>query len=127
MKVAVTATGRELTSEVDPRFGRAGWFLVVDTDGGELEVIDNTRGREASSGAGVQAAQRIASAGAEYLLTGHCGPNAFRALEAAGVKVVVGVGGTVEEAVAKLVGGDLNVAPGADVGGHHGQTGRRGR
>lgn len=120
MKIAVTSTGREPSSEVDPRFGRAAWFVVVETDDGSFEAIDNADGGRASSGAGVQAAQKIAAAGAEYLLTGHCGPNAYRALEAAGIKVVVGVAGRVEEAVARLKSGELSVADGADVGGHHG-------
>lgn len=120
MKVAVTAEGKDLTSAVDPRFGRAAWFVVVDTESGDVASLDNRAGKEAASGAGVQAAQQIAGAGAEYLLTGHCGPNAFRVLEAAGVKVVLGVAGTVEEAVARLTRGDMEVAGGADVGGHHG-------
>ena len=120
MKVAVTSTGKDLASEVDPRFGRARWFLVVDADTGDVEAIDNSKGGSAASGAGVQAAQRIAGAGAEYVLTGHCGPNAFRALEAAGVKVIVDVGGTVQEAIDRLARGELEAASGADVGGHHG-------
>jgi len=118
MRVAVTATGTTLSSEVDPRFGRAGSFLVIDTETRDVEILDNTAGVEAMSGAGVQAAQRVVQSGAEVLITGHCGPNAFRTLSAAGVKVLSGASGTVEEALAKLESGDLEEADSADVTGH---------
>ena len=83
-----------------------------------MEALDNSVGVSASSGAGVQAAERVARAGVEYLLTGHCGPNAFRALSAAGVKVITGVEGSVEDALGKLARGELRASGGADVGGH---------
>jgi len=118
MKVAVTATGQDTASSVDPRFGRAQWVLVVDTETKAVEVLDNSAGVSAASGAGVQAAERVARAGVEYLLTGHCGPNAFRALDAAGIKVVTGVEGTVKEALERLARGELKPSRGADVGGH---------
>jgi predicted Fe-Mo cluster-binding NifX family protein len=119
MKIAVTSTGPELSSEVDPRFGRSRWFIVTDPEKGEFDVIDNSAGVSAGSGAGVQAAERVARAGAEYLLTGHCGPNAFRALSQAGVKVVTGVDGTVREAIDRLQAGVYETAAGADVEAHH--------
>lgn len=118
MKIAVTADGNEATSPVNPRFGRAPWFVVVDTESGDVEAIDNSVGIDASSGAGVQAAQKIAASGAECLLTGHCGPNAFRALGAAGIRVVVGVDGTVEDAVKRFQAGEFTDSAGPDVGGH---------
>lgn len=118
MKVAVTAEGNDAKSRVHPRFGRAPWFVVVDTESGSVEAVDNSTGIDASSGAGVQAAQRISSTGAEYLLTGHCGPNAFRTLEAAGIKVAVGVDGTVEDAVRRFEAGEFSDSTGPDVGGH---------
>lgn len=119
MKIAVTATGPELDAQVDPRFGRARWFVVVDTDGGDPEVVDNSTGVNAGSGAGVQAAESVSKLGAKHVLTGHCGPNAFRALSAAGVTVVSGVEGTVREAVEKFKSGGYEAASGADVDGHH--------
>ena len=118
MKVAVTATGTTLESDVDPRFGRARRFLVVDTDSRDVQVIENAEGAKAMSGAGVQAAQRIAESGAEVLITGHCGPNAFRALGAAGVSVYVGASGSVEHALEELESGRLKEAGAPDVGGH---------
>ncbi len=118
MKIAVTSRGPEMTSDVDPRFGRAKWFVIVDTETGESEAIDNTSGVEAGSGAGVQAAARVAGSGVEYVLTGHCGPNAFRTLAAAGVKIITSVTGTVEEAVGKIKDGELSPTDAADVNGH---------
>lgn len=120
MKIAVSSTGPEMASVVDPRFGRAPWFVVVNTDTGQARSIDNEKGVNAGSGAGVQAAEAVVREGVEYVLTGHCGPNAFRALDAAGVRVVVDVGGTVAEAVDKLVAGELKEVTGPDVDGHHG-------
>ena len=118
MRVAVTATGATLSSEVDPRFGRAKAFLVIDTETKNVEVLDNAAGVGAMSGAGVQAAQRIVESGAEALITGHCGPNAFKTLSAAGVTVLLGASGTVEDALAALESGDLKETGSADVAGH---------
>jgi predicted Fe-Mo cluster-binding NifX family protein len=107
MKIAVTASGDTLESKVDPRFGRARWFLIVDTESGEHEAIDNLSSVEAASGAGVQSAQRVVDSGAEYLITGRCGPNAARALENGGIKVIEGVGGTVMDAIDAIKKGGL--------------------
>ena len=95
MKIAITSTGDTKSSKADPRFGRARYFLIFDTATSEYEVIDNTINMEAPQGAGIQAAETVVDQGAKILITGHCGPKAFRALEAAGVKLVVGVAGTV--------------------------------
>ena len=84
MRVASSATGGAVSSEVDPRCGRAKWFLIFDADGGECEAIDNSEGVGASSGAGIRAARFVVEHGAECVLTGRCGPNACSALEAAG-------------------------------------------
>ncbi len=118
MKIAVTARGPEMTSDVDPRFGRARYFVIIDTETGASETIDNQSGVEAGSGAGVQAAARVAGLGVKYLLTGHCGPNAFRTLAGAGVEVITSVEGTVEDAVAKFKRGELSSTDAADVNGH---------
>lgn len=120
MRVAVSSTGPEAGSAVDPRFGRAAWFVVVDTSTGQVKALNNQAGADARSGAGVQAAEAVVREEVEYVLTGHCGPNAFRALAAAGVKVVVDVGGTVQEAVDHLKSGMLKPVAGPDVDGHSG-------
>jgi predicted Fe-Mo cluster-binding NifX family protein len=99
VKIAVTAQGQDLTSELDARFGRARWFVVVDTESGETRAIDNSEGADATSGAGVAAGQRIIDSGADIVVTGRCGPNAQRVLTSAGIRIAERRGGTVGEAV----------------------------
>jgi len=118
MKIVVSSVGGSLDSEVDPRFGRARMFLFVDTETGKTESIDNSSGANAPQGAGIQAAETISRLGADCLLTGHCGPKAFRTLEAAGIKVYTGAYGTIAEALEQLESGDLHLSSGPDVGGH---------
>ncbi|MFW2366276.1 MAG: NifB/NifX family molybdenum-iron cluster-binding protein [Desulforhopalus sp.] len=118
MKVAVTAKGSELSSPVDPRFGRAAFIIIVDTATMAHEALDNNANVNAFKGAGIQAATMIADKGVEVLLTGYCGPNAFKTVQAGGVKVVNDVSGTVEEAVKKFLNGEVIYSDGANVDGH---------
>ena len=103
---------------MDSRFGRAEWILLVDTESGEFEALNNSESVDLSRGAGIQTAERVATGGAEVIITGHCGPNAFRTLEAAGVKVVVGASGTVAEALESFKAGSLTTVSAPDVEGH---------
>ncbi len=98
MKVAISAASPALDSDVDPRFGRCAYFVVVDPETMQFEAIDNANGPSAH-GAGIATAQMVAESGATVVLTGNCGPNAFQALEAAGIEVVTGVSGTVGQAI----------------------------
>ena len=118
MKIAVTSQGTDLDAAVDPRFGRARFFLVVDTDSGEAEVVDNATNLNAAQGAGIQAARQVAELGVSAVLTGHVGPKAFATLRAAGVPVHTGAQGTVREAVAAFKAGTLARAADATVEGH---------
>ncbi len=118
MKVAVTSQGPDLSSAVDPRFGRAKYFVIVDAESGGFEAVDNAQNLNAPQGAGIQAAQNVSAKGAGVLITGHCGPNAFRTLSAAGIKVLTGAEGTVSEALEKFKAGELKESEGADVEGH---------
>ena len=118
MKIIVTASDRDLDAAVDPRFGRARYFVVVDTDTDKHEIVDNIQNLNAAQGAGVQAAQTVAGLGAEAILTGHCGPKAYRILEAAGMRLHVGITGTVREAIARFKEGNLSTADGPDVEQH---------
>jgi predicted Fe-Mo cluster-binding NifX family protein len=118
MKVAITSQGSELSSEVDPRFGRCGWFIVVDTEDGSWEAVDNTSSRRAAHGAGIQSAQNVARQGAKVVLTGHCGPKAYGALEAGGIKVVEGAGGTVADALEKFKSEGARPSEGDEARGH---------
>lgn len=118
MKIAVTSQGKELESPVDPRFGRAAYIIIVDSETSNFEVIDNKENINALKGAGIQAASNISNKGAEVLLTGFCGPNAFKTLQAAGVKVANDASGTVREAVKAFLDGKLPFADEANAEGH---------
>lgn len=118
MKIAITALGMDLDSEVDPRFGRARYILILDSDGAIEDVIDNSANLNAMRGAGIQAGKAIADKKVEVLLTGHCGPNAFRALHAARIKVVTEQQGKVREALARLNRGEVTFTDAADVEAH---------
>ena len=118
MKIAVTSQGTDLESKVDPRFGRAAYIIVFDTAGGKIEVLDNSENLNAFKGAGIQAAVSVGDSGAEVLLTGFCGPNAFKTLTAAGVRVANDVAGTVKDALNAFKGGRVTFADDANVDGH---------
>ena len=118
MKVAITSQGSDLSSPVDPRFGRAKCFMVVDTDTGAFEAHDNTQNLNAAQGAGVQAGRTVAELGAEAVVTGHVGPKAFATLQAAGVKIYIGAKGSVKEALEQFKAGMLSCADQASVEGH---------
>jgi predicted Fe-Mo cluster-binding NifX family protein len=118
MKIAVTSKGSDLTSQVDPRFGRAAYILIVDTDSLEFEIVDNSENASSFKGAGIQAATVISDRGAEVLLTGHCGPNAFKTLQAGEIKVVNDVEGRVMDAVKTFNQGHYTFAEEPNVDGH---------
>jgi predicted Fe-Mo cluster-binding NifX family protein len=118
MKIAITAGGPTLDSPVDPRFGRASRFILFDTNTRDHTTIDNTQAIDSAQGAGIQAAETVARAGAECLITGHCGPKAFRVLSAAGIRVCTGASGSVAEAIAAFESGKLTDTLSADVEGH---------
>lgn len=98
MKIAVTSTGADLGAEVDPRFGRCRYLMIVDPESRQWEAVENWNA-QATSGAGPATAQTVVDKGAEVLITGECGPKAAQALAAGGVRVITGVKGTVEEVV----------------------------
>ncbi len=108
MKIAISAQGREMNSPVDPRFGRAAWLIIIDSDTRQIvDVIDNTAARDAAHGAGINAATVVAESGAEVVLTGRVGPKAFAVLDAAGIKVISDANGTVEETLNAFLSGGL--------------------
>lgn len=117
MKIAVTSKGKDLDAQVDPRFGRAAWILIIDTDSLDVDALDNTENINAFKGAGIQAGVMVSDRGAKALLTGYCGPNAFKTLKAAGVKVVNNVSGIVKEAVQNFKDGKYTYAEAANAEG----------
>ena len=118
MKIAITSQGKNLDSQVDPRFGRAAYILIVDSDDDTVEVLDNSENVNAFKGAGIQAAAMVGDIGADVLLTGFCGPNAFKTLAAAGVKVANDASGTVRDAMEAFKKGKVSFADDANVEGH---------
>ena len=98
MKMCVSADTGSLEAQVDPRFGRCQYFVFVDSETLEFEAVRNTAAG-ATGGAGIQAAQTVANHGAQLVVTGNVGPNAYQALSAAGIQIVTGAAGTVREAI----------------------------
>ncbi len=126
MKVAVSSLGQDLDSQLDLRFGRCAYFLIVDTDTMAFEVINNAAAG-AAGGAGIQAGQAVANAGANVVLTGNVGPNAFQTLSSMGLKIYTGLNGTVREVVEQFKQGALKEVADATVGSKAGMGGGRRR
>ena len=119
MKIAITSMGAKLEDKVDPRFGRCHYFILFDTDTNKSEAIENA-GAQGMGGVGIQSGQIMADKGVKVVLTGSCGPNAFQTLQAAGIKVITGVNGTVQEAIDKFKSDELKAISQANVSAHSG-------
>jgi len=120
MKIAITSQGKEQNSQPDMSFGRAKWFIIYDEDTGRLEAIENAQNVQTAHGAGINAAQTVADLGAGVVLTGNVGPNAFRTLQAAGIRIVLFDKDrkTVEDVLQGWKTGDFSEATKATVKGH---------
>lgn len=118
MRIVITASGKDLESPVDPRFGRAAFLIVADVETGAFEVHDNVQNLNAVQGAGIQAARQVVDLGAGAVITGHVGPKAFVALQAAGVKVYAGAAGSIRQAIEQYKAGQLAETGQATVEGH---------
>jgi len=119
MKICITSTGDNLDSNVDPRFGRCRYFIIYNTDTDEFEAMENDS-REAMGGAGISAAQNIVSKNVQAVLSGHFGPNAFKVLQSASVKLYSNVSGTVRTAIAEFKNNDLKILSSPDAPSHFG-------
>jgi len=118
MKIAFPTSNAIPTAPVEARFARAPFFLVFDVTCSTWETVDNTQVLNAAQGAGIQAAETLVRHQVNAVLTTHCGPKAFRALQAAGVTVYTGVSGTVQDALQEFLADRLTPAVQADVDGH---------
>jgi len=125
MRIAVSATAPGLDADVDPRFGRCQYFIIVDPQSMEFEALENSSAM-AAGGAGISAAQMIADKGVEVVLTGNCGPNAHQTLSAAGIQVITGVSGRIKDAVEAYNTGKLQSSTQPNVGSHYGMGMGRG-
>jgi len=122
MKVAVSSTGSDLDAQIDPRFGRCAYFLIVNPDDMTFEAFEN-ESVSLGGGAGIQSAQFVASKGATVVITGNVGPNAIRTLNAAGLEVIVGVSGPIRQAIERYKRGELSRTDQANVPDHSGMGG----
>ncbi|MBN2569426.1 MAG: NifB/NifX family molybdenum-iron cluster-binding protein [Deltaproteobacteria bacterium] len=120
MKVAVTTYDRDISGKVDLSFGRAKWFVVVDIESGSIEAHSNAQNVNALQGAGIQAAQNIANLGVDIVLTGNVGPNAFKALKAAGIRIFIIDKDTekADDALSRWKSGSLKEVDDATIEGH---------
>lgn len=118
MKLAITSSGKDLDSQMDLRFGRAKGFIIYETDNDAFEFVDNVQNLEAAQGAGIQAAQNVVNKDVEVVITGHCGPKAFKVLSISGVKIYTVEAGKISEVIEKFKKGELQEAASADVEGH---------
>ena len=123
MKICVTSQGKDLSSEVDPRFGRCKYFIFVDSDSLEFEAVENLNA-QFSGGAGIQPGQFMASKGVKAILTGNIGPNAFGTLQAAKIEVFTGASGNVKDVIEKYKKGKLISTQGPSVGSKFGMPGK---
>ena len=119
MKICVTATAGDLNAQVDPRFGRCQYFVIVDSETMAFEAMAN-EAIAAPGGAGIQAAQTMVNKGVDVVISGNIGPNAFQVLSTAGVKIATGAYGTVQEATEMYKSGKLGETGAATVADHAG-------
>jgi len=121
MKIAVTSTGPTFDDNVEARFGRCPYFLIIDTDTTQLEAIENPN-MALGGGAGIQSAQLMSEKGVIAVLTGNCGPNAFNVFGQADIQVIVGVNGPVRNAVEQFKTGAFSSASQPNVASHFGMN-----
>ena len=119
MKIAISSSGQILDSQIDRRFGRAEYFIIVETDSMAFEVLDNEN-VGASSGAGINTAKLLVDTDVKAVLTGNCGPNAQKTLSSAGIKLYTGVSGIISDAIESFKTGKLSEAVQSNVNAHFG-------
>ena len=118
MIIAVSSQGQELTSPVDPRFGRAQYFIIYNTDNDSFEAISNDQNVRAAQGAGIQASETVARQKPEIVISGNFGPKAHHALTAVGIKTALFSDGTVNDAIELAKTNKLQFSDSANVEGH---------
>lgn len=118
MRICVSSQGPYLASEVDPRFGRARFFIIYDDEAEDYEVIDNEQNVGAAGGAGIQSATTVAEKGCRWVVSGHMGPRALSVLKEAGIRVATGASGKVSDTLRRYRNGELDEIDSADVSPH---------
>ncbi len=118
MKIAVTSQGDDLTSLIDLRFGRAAYIIIIDTDTMRFKTINNLKNKNAFKDAGIRAANKVCKDGAEVLITGFCGPSAYRILRESGIMVADRLNGRVLDVVENFKTGQLVFSNSANTEGY---------
>lgn len=126
MKVCISSTGQNLEATVDPRFGRAQYFIIVDSETMAFEAVANPA-MTAGGGAGTKAAQLVINNGVGIVLTGNVGPNAFAVLNAASITIHIGASGSIKSALAAFKDGKLRSIDAPSAEAHSGAIGGAGR
>ncbi|MDD3792087.1 MAG: NifB/NifX family molybdenum-iron cluster-binding protein [Candidatus Bathyarchaeota archaeon] len=123
MKICISAMENNLDAQLDPRFGRCAYFIIVDTETMQFEAVSNDAA-STGGGAGIKAAQTVVSKGVKAVITGNVGPNAFEALSAAGIEIVTGASGTVKDVIEKFKKGQFKKTTSPTVNEHAGLGGK---
>jgi predicted Fe-Mo cluster-binding NifX family protein len=118
MKIAVSSLGQGLDASLDQRFGRAEGFIIFDLETGRYSHLDNTQNTSDQSMAGIKTARSVADSGAQAVITGHIGPNAYAILEAEGIEVYLCGPAQIDEVIHKFKDGTLPRAEAADTSVH---------
>lgn len=119
MKICVSSSGTNLESQIDPRFGRCPYFIIIDDDTMKFEALANSN-ISAMHGAGIGAAQVVANKNVKVVITGNIGPNAYQVLSSTGIKIITGITGKVKDAIEKFKSGELEENPQPTVAPHFG-------
>ncbi len=122
MKIAISSMGTDLDAQLDPRFGRCAYFIIVNTNDMSFEAFNN-EGVASGGGAGIESARLVTSKGAKAVVSGNFGPNAVRTLSAAGVEIYIANTGTLREVIEKYKRGYLALMQLANVPEHRGSVG----
>ncbi len=126
MKIAISANSGDADRQFSSRFGRCRCFLITDSEGETWQELDNPA-VDAEGGAGSRVVQLLADQGVDAVISGRYGPNAYEALEAAGMEAYIARSGTPREIALSFSRGDLKLASGPTGPGRHGGRGRGGR
>jgi len=107
MKICITSSGNNLESQIDPRFGRCGYFIIWDDTNNSFEAIPNPN-IDAGSGAGIQSAQLVVATKASMVITGEVGPKAEKVLQAAKLQIITGKSGIIKEIIEQYKSKNVN-------------------
>lgn len=118
MRIAISSQGKVIESQVDPRFGRAKYFIIYDSETNQSSLYNNSQNLNLAQGAGIQTARNVVDMKVDGVISGNMGPKAFATLNTANIKIYTGANGTVSNAVEDFKAGKLTQVENANVQGH---------